>query len=478
MNNENDFFKNNENNKPNNLETPILKEEKETNKIEIPQAYYDQIKEEEQRKEQQAKQAEMDKIKQQENSKESGKLLLTVIVFAILTYLLINFTINKSEYFSVVMLGIIIMTSIGFAFKDKDKTNTPDGILVGGILSAVISFAISMLNKDETELWTYYSVASGVVAILGYIISKIITSFVVNSKNIKALQTIGMFLILIAIVGVPIYFKQKNPEEFYKVFLHRKSEIVAESEEEFIIKTLKNRYGKDFTCGNKKTAMNYVDNTMVTRYMCIDKSISQETFEKEVKNISYEGEESNKYINIVSTPYNEADNKYIIEANYIDNLYLNSIKDTISTALKKELPTSAFKTSLYPNGNCLFVGDCADCEEYFAIHDEEKTMDNRYKVSSTIDYSKDMNLKPIEFINKHEYKYIINISGHYALSSYEELKGVVASALKALNSTGLENNFGYEIIIKSSTEYNKVVHHVVGKSSNDKTFKDPVDQEL
>lgn len=487
MNNENNFNNNNITNNNNVTNNDLPKTNDNTNnfnkpepllteaprpQIEIPQAYYDQKKATEEAKEEQLRQEQINREQQKINNLQSTSLLITLIVFGLLTYACIYFTLNKNENTPVIMLAIIVIASIFSGIKNKKKSNVPDGILAGGILCAAITFVISMIKKENVDLWTYYALASGVIAILGYIIAKLITMVVVDGKNIKALQTIGVILVLAAIIGTPIYLKQKYPEEFAHLVFHKTREIVAESEEDFIIKTLKNRYGQEFTCGNKKTAMDYVLHKMVSRYMCVDEKITDQELSNRLKSASYDTESTN-YVTVLSIPYNENELEYIIEDNYLDNLYLDPIKTQITNALSKEISDSTFKISLYPNGNCLFVGDCVDCDEYFAVADNEEKLDVRFNTSTNLDYSKELNMTPLEFMNKHEYKYIINIIGNYSTYVPENNAPTVAKAINVLNSLDLQNNYGFEISLKSTNEYNKEVYKVIGKKSDDQKFKDP-----
>ena len=477
MNNEKNFNNNNLNNNlptqndnDNNQKTSSNNKVQE--KIEIPQAYYDQKKEKERALEEQKIQEQMEREQQKINNAQSSNLLMTLIIFGVLTYLCMSFAPKKGEVSFIVMFAIIVLSSIISGIANKKKTNIPDGVLAGGIMCAAITFVISMIKNDNSELWIYYAIGSGIIAIAGYIISKLITSIIVDNKNIKAVQTIGIFLVLGGLIGTPIYLKQKYPEEFARYVLNRSREIVAESELDFVEKTLKNRYGKDFTCGNKKTAMDYVVHTMVSRYMCFDEVLSDTELDKRLKNASYDSG-SNDYVIVSSIPYNENELKFIIEDDYLDKLYLDEIKELISNALGKKIPESKFKISLYPNGNCLFVGDCADCEEYYEVGDYESQLDVRYETSTNLDYSKDMNMSAVEFINKHEYKYLISISGFYSSYFQDNYEPTVATAIEVLNSLNLDNNFGYEITLKNSTEYNKEVYKVIGYKSSDKKFNKP-----
>lgn len=488
MNNENNFNnndlpkindnENNQSNQNNQIPTPPLQNEVRP-QIEIPQAYYDQKKALEEAKAEEEKQNQIRMEEQKQNSIQSGNLIITLLVFGVLTFGCIYFMLNKTELAPVIMLGIIVIASIISGVKNKKKSNIPDGILAGGIICAAVTFVISMVKKDQSDLWTYYALASGIIAIVGYIISKLITTIIVNGKNIKAVQTIGIFLVFAAIIVTPIYFKEKYPEEFARIVLRKTREIVAESEEDFVTKTLKNRYGKEFTCGNKKTAMDYVLHKMVSRYMCVDEKLSNTELQARLKNASYDTETNTaSYITVTSIPYNENELQFIIEDNYLDNLYLDKVKKSISDALAKKIPNSTFKISLYPNGNCLFVGDCVDCDEYFAVADEEEKLDVRFSTSTKLDYAKELKLTPIDFINNHEYKVIVNIIGYYSTYAPENHEPTTASAIAALNELGLKNNYGFEIILKNSTEYNKEAYKVVGERSDDKTFKNPKEIQL
>ena len=98
------------------------------------------------------------------------------------------------------------------------------------------------MTTEEMELWTYYTIASAITGFLGLIVSSIITKLLTDIKNVKALQTILYLLFFVALIGGPILAYKKYPTEFYKYVFYKKSEVVANTYEEFVLKTLKIRY--------------------------------------------------------------------------------------------------------------------------------------------------------------------------------------------------------------------------------------------
>ena len=57
-------------------------------------------------------------------------------------------------------------------------------------------------------------------------------------KNIKALQTIGYLLFFAALLGGPYFAYQKWPTEFNQMIFYQKNEVIAETYEEYVLKTL------------------------------------------------------------------------------------------------------------------------------------------------------------------------------------------------------------------------------------------------
>ena len=76
----------------------------------------------------------------------------------------------------------------------------------------------------------------------------IITNILTNIKNIKALQTIAYLLFFALLIGGPYLAYKKWPTEFNQYIFYQQNEVVAQTYEEYVTKTLKARYGVDFNC--------------------------------------------------------------------------------------------------------------------------------------------------------------------------------------------------------------------------------------
>ena len=210
--------------------------------IEIPQAYYDKLEkekqdqlEEQRKKEEQKKEAEI-------ALNDAGKFFTLVIFNAVIFFGFLYLTVNKMTYSILGIPVFIILLTIIHAIKYKKKSSYPVSIVVGGMLSAIVCFVLSMFYEQEVDLWTYYTIASAVVAFLGLIVSNLITKMISDFKNIKALQAIGYFLFFGLLIGVPFYLSKNYHEEFYKYVFYKQVEVVAETESEFVLKTLKQSY--------------------------------------------------------------------------------------------------------------------------------------------------------------------------------------------------------------------------------------------
>ena len=140
------------------------------------------------------------------------------------------------------------------------------------MLSAIVSFVISMTTEDM-DLWTYYTIASAITGFVGMIASSIITKLLTDIKTVKALQTILYLLFFIALIGGPIFAYKKYPTEFYKIVFYKKSEVVANTYEEFVLKTLNSRYNITFTCDfANKEHYKTERNELLVKMICSDEN--------------------------------------------------------------------------------------------------------------------------------------------------------------------------------------------------------------
>lgn len=426
--------------------------------IEIPQEYYDKLAKEEQEKIESEKLAEEKIIEKNRIKSENNKIFGLILLNAILIFALLYLTLNISEFFILAIPSYMILLSIFHAIKYKTKSDVPISIMVGGIVVGVITFILSMVKTDQIDLWTYYAVASAITGFIGLITTNIITKIIGDNKNIKALQTIGYLIYFASLIGLPIYFYKNYPEEFYKIIFQKQTEVVAETEKEFVLKTLKNRYNVEFTCDAEKERHQIDQNKRkIVERECTDNL-------------------GNSAI-IQSIVYNESKNEYIVTDNYIDILYLNKVKEKISTDLAS-INNSDVNISLYPEKNCTFVGDCVNCEEYYNTYDQEINIDNQYKNSTHLNMTKYLNYSEKDFINNYNFKFIIDITGAFPEET-TDYNLVIDNTLKAINNLGYKNNYGYIITLNNNVsnggfQLEKTVYKVKGNTTDDKTFKNPI----
>ena len=394
--------------------------------------------------------------------KEEGgltkKVIPMIIINAIVIFALFYFTVNKNTLISAGIPIYILLGSIICAIIDKKKSEFPTSVVIGGMAAAVVCFVVSMLYEDQMDLWTYYTAACALTGIIGLMISNIITNLLTNIKNIKALQTIGYLIIFVLIFGGPYLAYQKWPTEFNQYIFYQQNEVVAETYEEYVTKTLKARYNVEFNCNfqNKsyhKTEKNEIMTTLTCQTSVIDTPI-----------------------NIRTIPYNESKVQYTIIDDFLEQVYLKEIKTLISNKVKQSTGATSVITYLYPKDKCIFAGDCADCEDYYDNYSKINDPKNRYEISSSINVSKYMGLSTedfiTKFINENEYKVILNIKGAYD-KDYTDFKTLQQKTLTGLNELKLKNTYGYEINFfdTSKTSFETKVHNTIGKTNDTKEFK-------
>lgn len=389
-----------------------------------------------------------------ENNTASGKLIPMIIVSAFVILGLLYATININELAFFAIPGYIVLFSIIFAFIDKKKSDFPLSLLIGGMIGAVITFLLSMNNTEKMDLYTHYSIFSAGFGILGLIIGNMITKLIGDKKNVAALQTIGIVLVIIAFIGGPYYLYKNKPDIMYRYVFYRIDEIKASTEDEFVIKQLENRYNEKFTCNNIKYGLDE-NKIKVTTRTCRDSK--------------------NKEISVKSITYNETEVQYIIEDNYMDVLLIDQFKEDIGGKIAKET-TGSVAVSIYPEKNCNFVGDCIDCKEYLEDYEELTNIDNKYNNSKELKLEKYKTMTPVNFINDYGFKIRIEISGLFNNLPIQTYENMIESTLNTLNTQGVKNTYGYEIIIyyyDSSSQLKYAVYKVEGQKNSDQTFKDP-----
>lgn len=396
-----------------------------------------------------------------ENEGTAGPLILAAIINALAIFGIIYGYLNINKLIIFALPAFIVVLTIIFAIKQKSKSAYPQGVLVGGILAAIASFGLSILNMEQSDLYMYYTIVSVATGVLGIILSSIITTLLTDIKNVKALKTIGYLIIIGAYVGVPFYLYKAYPEELFKYVFFEQIEVVAETEDEFILKTLKNRYGENFTCDVTK----------------IKHAIDQKKQRMTIRPCtSANGTE----ITVQSFEYEPSLVQYTIIEDYLDKRYFNQLKEELETKVVQSTMASSVQISLYSSENCNLVADCVDCEDYLKNKNELNDRKNQYEASTKLNFQKDLTINAVDFANNGKYKYVITINGNYAGYQSAAFDDVINKTLTTLNSYGVKNTYGYEITIKSGQSlggnetYNTEVYKVKGEASEDKTFKNPV----
>ncbi len=451
-----------ETNNPNNFqdEIPEQLDEQPQNIIEIPQSYYDKIAQEKIERENAEAKLQEEQKEQREASVAMQKILGMSLLNSIAIFGLLYATLNVDIKLFLGIPIIIILLSIFCAIKDKEASTYPQTILVGGIFCAVIAFLISMIKEDQADLYMYYSLATAIIGFIGMITSNMITKLITDYKNLKALPKLGYILFFIAIIAIPLYFEKNYHEEFYRILLHTQVEVKAETEEEFITKTIKNRYNINFTC-DAKSIKNYVN----------EKSIRQ----KVRNNCS---DDKGRKFSITSMAYNEGLNQYVVKDNYLDVLFLDDIKAKMIEKIKIATNAKDVSVSLYPKENCFFYGDCADCDEYYDRYAIENDIKEQYKKSSSLNFEKYISSNPNTFLNDHEFKYIINVKGSYGT---EDFANVIDNTLNTLNDLGYKNSYGFIINIyrsigAGSDTYNHLSYKVKGDATTSGKYENYVEE--
>ena len=140
-NNENNNFNNMNNEMP--TPAPVTPQQPI---IEIPQTYYEKL-EKEKAEEEAARLAALPPEPIKDENGLTAKVIPLIIINAIVIFAIFYLTVNKNVLISAGTLIYIVLGSIIFAIKDKKKTEFPVSIIIGGMVSAVLCFVISMLKE-------------------------------------------------------------------------------------------------------------------------------------------------------------------------------------------------------------------------------------------------------------------------------------------------------------------------------------------
>ena len=360
----------------------------------------------------------------------------------------------------------VVLMSLIFAIKDKKKSDHPQGILVGGIVSGAIMFILSMVKPEQSDLFMYYTIVAVATGIVGTIISTSITTIVSEFKNIKALQTIGYLVLFASLIVAPYIVYQKFPEEVHKYVFFEQIDVVAETEEEYIIKTLRNRYGETFTNINDDTD-DKKDNDIVHQINQQNQRLTRYLYTSET------GIE----IHVDSIEYEPSKLQFTIVDDYLEQRYYKQLKEDLANKITTATGVSSVKISLFSNINCNFVADCVECDEYYENKEEYDDIHKMYETSTKLNFQKDLTINSIDFVNGGKYKYVLVITSNYAGYQTASYDALIDKVLTTLNTNNIKNTYGYEIILRNvdaiSGGYGKEVYKVKGTTNSEKTFKDP-----
>lgn len=428
-------------------------------KIEIPQKYYDKLAQEKAEKEavEQQEQQEAEAIKTQ--SEGTGALVGMIFINCILILAIIYSYLNFNNKIFIALPGVVVVLSLINAITKKEKSDYSSSILVGGIFAAIITFLGSIFYTDLSDLLMYYALVSGITGIVGWIISSLITSTITKFKEMKALQTIGTFLLFAIIFGAPVYAYINYQETIHRYLFFEQIEVKAQTPEEYIMKTLKNRYDENFTCESKvRNLINQNKERMTVRDCTSASGI---------------------ITSVQSIDYEPSKLQYIIIDNYMDKKYFDELKTTVQEELKNTSAANSVQLHLYTNTNCNFVGDCVETEDYLKNKNEYNDRENKYKTSTSLTFHNKLPATAKEFLNTNKFRYVITINGNYNGLTDQSLSEIAEKVLSSLTNQGYKNTYGYDIYIKganaldSTTTYNKLLYAVKGETNDTQTFDNP-----
>lgn len=461
------------NNDNNNFELPNLNNQEEKPIIEIPKEYYEKLAEEKMEKEK----AEAEALKAHEETKAAssffGRLILLILVNAAVIFFLIRCYLTINEKLIIAIPVYIIVMAIIEALVHKKESMQSLAIMIGGMGVAVITFLLSAADSKHVDLWSYYAIASAITAFLGFILTSMITKVIADFKNVKALQSLGMVIFLIALVGVPSYLYQRNPEKAYRLIFQKKAEVKAETEDEYVLKTLNNRYNLNFIC-DSSSIINSVDqkNRSINQRLCYEESILKNRGITTSDLHERANEVENSRIIVTSIAYDESKTEYIVQDDYMDVVMLRAFEEKIASDLTPILSANKVILYLYPEENCSFIGNCAENDDYIKNHEKETDPENQFKNSSKLDFSKYITMDAEEFVNTYKFKYIFTVTSSN-FGSEDTYEPAINQLLAELDRLGLKNTYGYVINLYNVPPENPLpmkVHQVSGDTNSKQTF--------
>ena len=412
----------------------------ETEKIEIPQEYYDKLtKEKEERLQELAKKEEEHQMSVQSGG-TIGLIILSFIFLFGLLYGMVHF--NK-----LLILGIplyVVLGTIVSSASKKENSKFPVSILVSCMIGALVSFILAMKDKNTADKYIYYAYGLFIIAFLGYVLALSLVKLLFD-KNVKALGKIASLIIIVLILGGPYYLYTNYKADFITYVFREKTVVGAVTEQEYIERVLKNRYDYKFICdGTKK---NYIDDLTHRRL-----SVIQCRGDNDVK------------LEVMSLYYDEDNKQYIVRDSYLDTTYINPLRKELESSIKGAILSSSVKIGLYPDSKCYFIGDCKNNSNY----EKETDLDTLHKYSDELRLQEYIGIDSVEFFNRYGFEYEVVVRGNY--SSETNFENMVESITTILEQKGIKNKKGFTITIKDSSVLEDVCI-ATGEADSSGSFK-------
>ena len=380
-------------------------------------------------------------IENNSNDESAGNLIIYAIINIFIIFGFNYATIKVNTKIIIAIPICIIVLTFLTALKHKNRNDYPTGVLLGGIASGIITFVLSF--KLDQDLFTHFAIVTSAMGVIGYTLSATLNGLL-TKKNKTGVQILGPLLYFILLFGGGYYAYKKYPNTINNYLFYNKVEIVASTEEEFIIETLKVRYGQKFICGEELkpylSELPRVEDTNITEIQ------NKITKDRRLMTVRYCTDENRNLFQVMSIEYNKTNNQYVIRDTYLNSLKVDVFKENLVEKLKLELKVANVKIYIYSKDNCLFYGDCVT-DDYFENMENETNIDNQYKKSRELELKSVLGIEPLDFINKEGFKYQIQIYNDFSNTPKEQLAAIAENILRILNDNGYKNTSGYNIEI-------------------------------
>ena len=442
---------------------PITKEEsKAPDQIEIPQKYYDNLAKEEQAKKEAEEQSIVEEQNRQAASAQNNKTLILALINAVIIGITFIGTVNINHYLFFLGVLIIPVLSIILALKDKSENIYPVTAFLGGIFSGGILYVYYAAIMKNNEFSLYYAICCFALGLVGYIFANIVNRLINKKDEVKAMEKLIMLAFIALIIGGPIFVYKKYPTEVNRYFFRYQTVVTAATENEFLEKTLEQRYDKKFTCddSSKKIRQEQTTHELYKTRKCNDSD-----------GVEFRG-----------TVIKYQLDQYTVIDDYINTIYLDKEKERLAESIKDITGADQVEVYFYPDKVCTFVGDCFQTKEYLEDLKTINERNYRYDTSVKLNLKKYMNEDSKYFVNDFGFKIIVVIKHRFTNEKIEipadQTSHYVDSALEVLNKEGYKNNKGFLIQVfnqftdsRGDRILDKLLE-VEGKKASDGTFEE------